>query len=167
MAEQSFKRRVEDIDLPGFRIKDVKFRPIIPSIIVFLLGVALLFYGQLIAYIGAGIFMVSALLIFVLVKNRLVMSIFDQGFILYIPGSQECYQCLWADVDTYQFISGQQSTDRFQITLIDGEIISASVFSKNPIMRYFLKYIPEKDQVKIEHDKKSREHISLFPRKKH
>lgn len=135
---------------------EVRSRPVLPFVVVGGLGIIVMIAATSWPVRLAGlVFTGLAALIFVLLKDRVVLEIYDSGCV-YFESEHHPQQLLWDDIRWFAHVKNNQTADHLRITLNDGTEINIPLLNISQGLKLFRAHIGDKEHTFNEFEKRRR-----------
>lgn len=142
-------QRLETLKPDSKLIASVAFKPIKSPIIIGIAGAAALIVNNLWIRILGIFFIGMAVFVFVLVKDKKTIDIYEKGCIIYNPKDSEL--AYWLDFENVEDwdVTHESGHDTVTFTLLDKNRAVVETFQTNKIYAALEKAIPEKNHIAI------------------
>ena len=142
-------QKIEDIKTDSTLIASVAFKPFKSSIIVGIAGIASLFINNIWLRILGVVFVAFALFVYLCVKDKKTIDIYEKGCVIYNSTNSElAYYLDFDDVEEWD-ISHNSGHDTVEFTLKDKNRAIVDSFQTNKIYSALDKAIPEKNRIAV------------------
>lgn len=153
-------QRLEEIKPEGTLIKSVAFKPLKSVAIILIVGIAILFVPNLWIRILGFFFIAIALFVFMYVKDKKTIDIYEKGCIVFNPTNSElAYYLDFENVEEWD-IHHESGHDTVEFTLLDKNRAIVDTFQTNKIFDALEKAIPDKNHIRIMAKKNKEMNIS-------
>lgn len=135
---------VEDMEQEGTLIGSVMYKPYVAIVVSAIVGVLFILTGNWIAIIAGIVFFGIVILVYVNVKDRKTVDVYDEYLILYHTDEPEYGRRIdYYEIAEWTIKNGSSSSDSLMIRLKDGEVIYKDTFLSGKVYRYVNKAIPQ------------------------
>lgn len=138
-------QKVEEIKVDSKLIKSVNFKPKTAPIVCFIVGAAVLFINNILARILGVFFVVMALLVLYLVKDKKTIDIYEKGCVIYNNKNQDLAYYLDYENVTEWDVSHDNGHDTIVFKLVDENKALVDTFESNKAYDALQKVIPDKN----------------------
>ena len=142
-------QKLDEIKPDSNLIASVAFKPFKSTIIIGVVGLGFLFVNNLWLRILGIFFVLIAVFVFMYVKDKKTIDIYEKGCVIYNPTNSElAYYLDFENVEEWDILH-ESGHDTVEFTLLDKNRAVVDTFQTNKIYDALDKAIPEKNHIAI------------------